>query len=199
MQFRGCGPGENRHEVQFLADGRQLLYHSGDRFDGNAAMSHKHRENPETVAFGRLPARANFASYGSGPDALAGNACRRLPLDGQWRFMRVPNPDAVPPGWASPGFDCSNWRSVAVPSLWTRYDDVADRPIYTNVLMPFKAEPPDVPAANPTGLYRREFDIPRDWQGKRVVVYLGGVENSFYLYCNDEEIGFSAGSRQNST
>lgn len=158
-------------------------------------MSHKHWENPETVAFGRLPARANFTSYASGQDALAGNASRRLSLDGQWRFTRIPHPDDVPPGWASPGFDCSNWRSVTVPSLWTRYEDVADRPIYTNVLMPFKAEPPHVPAANPTGLYRREFDVPRDWQGKRVVIYLGGIENSFYLYCNDKEIGFSKDCR----
>ena len=36
-----------------------------------------------------------------------------------------------------------------------------DVPKYTNVVMPFLEQPPNVPEENPTGIYRRSFSIPR--------------------------------------
>ena len=76
-----------------------------------------------------------------------------------------------------------------------QHDAEEDQPAYTNVQMPFRAEPPLVPALNPTGLYQRYFTLPDDWADKRTVVYIGGVENCFYLYCNGQEVGFSKDCR----
>ena len=70
-----------------------------------------------------------------------------------------------------------------------------DKPVYTNVVMPFRAEPPNVPASNPTGLYRREFELPGDFHDKRAIIHVGGVENCYYLYCNGEEVGFAKDCR----
>jgi beta-galactosidase len=36
-------------------------------------------------------------------------------------------------------------------------------PIYTNLQYPFAVDPPRVPTENPTGDYRKAFDIPSDW------------------------------------
>ena len=44
-------------------------------------------------------------------------------------------------------------------------ESTPDQPIYTNVLMPNRVEPPMTPAGNPTGLYRRTFMLPEDWSG----------------------------------
>jgi beta-galactosidase len=50
-----------------------------------------------------------------------------------------------------------------------------DKPIYCNIKMPIPHNPPFVPAEdNPTGLYRRDFDLPADWEGRRVVIHFGG-------------------------
>jgi beta-galactosidase len=161
-------------------------------------MANKHWENPETISYGRLPARASLPSYYSESEAVAAGADGRLMLNGTWRFHRVPHPSAVPVGWAEPGFTDGSWKDMVVPSLWTMDSESPDKPIYTNVLMPFRTEPPLAPELNPTGLYRREIEVPRSWQDRRIVLNVGGIENCFYLYCNGQEVGFSIDSRLSS-
>ncbi|MFT7218548.1 MAG: beta-galactosidase [Candidatus Azotimanducaceae bacterium] len=142
---------------------------------------HKHWENPEVTGYGRLPAHANLTRTG-----------QEISLDGSWQFKRVANPET---GLDWLFEDTAAWLEVSVPSLWTMDDNVPeDRPIYTNVLMPFRAEPPHIPA-NPTGLYRRTVTLTDAFIAERVVIALNGVENCFYLYCNGVEIGFSKDAR----
>lgn len=51
----------------------------------------------------------------------------------------------------------------AVPSNWQMHG--FDRPIYTNIVYPFPLNPPYVPSNNPTGCYRKYFQIPKEWEG----------------------------------
>ena len=158
-------------------------------------MAHKHWENPESIGYGRLPARASMSA----------DRDRSLPLNGTWQFLRVKHPSDAPEDWTLPTFKpaADLWQPMPVPSLWTRplttrsdgSPITPDLPIYTNVQMPFHQEPPLVPSENPTGLYRRQFKLPKTWRNKRVVVYLGGVENSFYLFINGHEVGFAKDCR----
>lgn len=67
----------------------------------------------------------------------------RLDLDGRWRFQLLPRPDAEP---------SASWAEIDVPGCWTM-QGFSDLPHYTNVAMPFVGQPPEPPAANPTGLY----------------------------------------------
>ncbi|MDA0977395.1 MAG: DUF4981 domain-containing protein, partial [Proteobacteria bacterium] len=145
---------------------------------------HKHWENPEVTGYGRLPARSSF-------DLPAGDVLR---LEGTWAFARFSHPDLVPED--SSAIPDNGWIEVSVPGLWTMDERVPeDRPIYTNVLMPFRNEPPWMPATNPAALYRREFSIKPAWLKERVVLHIGGVESCYYLYCNGQEVGFSKDSR----
>ncbi|KAL3829801.1 hypothetical protein ACJIZ3_018603 [Penstemon smallii] len=50
-----------------------------------------------------------------------------------------------------------------VPSNWQMHG--FDRPIYTNVVYPFPLNPPKVPEDNPTGCYRTNFHLPKEWEG----------------------------------
>ncbi len=157
-------------------------------------MSHKHWENPEVTGYGRLPASATTRNYQDLTARERGQE-HRLSLNGKWRFKRVSHPDAAPDGWMQPKFEDNHWYQIAVPGLWTMDDAVPeDRPIYTNVRMPYHTEPPQTPAQNPTGLYRTTFTLP-DLRGERTVISLGGVENCFYLFCNGREVGFSKDCR----
>lgn len=146
--------------------------------------AHKHWENPELQGYGRLPPRSTF------------DHADTISLNGSWRFKRYPFPSDVPSSWYQPALKDQKWQTIEVPSLWTMNPDVPeDQPIYTNVLMPYKTELPYAPVLNPTAVYRRTINIPIRWKNKRVVIYLGGVENCFYLYCNGKEVGFSKDCR----
>lgn len=144
----------------------------------------KHWENPEVLGYGRLPPRSTFKHKDT------------ISLNGKWRFKRFAFPADVPSSWSHPALNTEDWQTIKVPSLWTMNPEVPeDQPIYTNVLMPYKTEPPFTPEINPTAVYRKSITIPKRWSNKRVVIYLGGVESCFYLYCNGKEIGFSKDSR----
>lgn len=146
--------------------------------------AHKHWENPELLSIGRLPARSSFGHKDT------------ISLNGTWQFQRFAYPDDVPSSWAQPALNDKDWQSAEVPSLWTMDPNVPeDQPIYTNVQMPYRTEPPYAPKLNPTAVYRRTVNVPTRWENKRIVIELGGVENCFYLYCNGKEVGFAKDCR----
>lgn len=113
----------------------------------------------------------------------------QISLDGTWRFQLLHKP-TQPLG--------KRWSSIPVPGLWTMQetsDVFFDKPIYTNVQMPFEEQPPFVPEENPTGAYERDFEVPKSWNGKRIVLQLGGYESVALIYINGQEIGLTKDSR----
>ena len=126
---------------------------------------------PELTARGRLPMHAV-------------PHLDRLDLDGRWRFQLLHSPGDAPGG---------AWDEIDVPGCWTM-QDTWDRPIYTNVQMPFPHRPPEVPAENPTGVYERSFEIPAAWASRRVVLHVGAAESVLIVELNGCEIGVSKDS-----
>jgi beta-galactosidase len=132
--------------------------------------------SPETTAINRLP-MLNIEHY------------EKLSLDGIWRFQLLRKPtDSVR----------KRWSKIPVPGLWTMQPEsnvFFDKPIYTNVQMPFNHTPPNVPEENPTGIYERDFEIPGSWEGKRVVLHLGGYESVALIWVNGDVVGMTKDSR----
>jgi beta-galactosidase len=163
-------------------------------------MSVKERndwENPQLVAVNRFPAHATGLPF---PDEAAvlsrdpANTPWMMNLNGPWQFHLAPNPDTLPEGFFTEDFDASGWDQIEVPGNWMMQG--YDKPIYCNVKMPIPNTPPFVPQEdNPTGLYRRTFDLPADWEERRVILSFGGVESAFYVWVNGQKIGFSKDSR----
>ena len=149
-------------------------------------------ELPELQSLNRLPARATLISFPT-PAAAAtfDRAATRwhVSLDGSWDFKLADRPAAA----AAALRGARGWDTVDVPGLWTMQG--YDRPQYTNVQMPFAEPPPHVPEANPTGIYRRRFTVPRGWRRRRIVLGFGGVEGVLYLLVNGEPVGISKDSR----
>lgn len=135
-------------------------------------------ESPELTSWQRLPMHA-VRREGD-----------RIELDGRWRFQLLPAPDV-------PLADF--WTKLEVPGLWTmqEFDDlhgVADLPHYTNVQMPFPHFPPQVPAANPTGVHEREVDIPAEWAGRRIVLHVGAAESVLVAAVDGRPVGMGKDS-----
>jgi beta-galactosidase len=132
--------------------------------------------SPETTSINRLP-------------MLNIEHIEEISLDGIWRFQLLHCPTEALG---------KRWSSIPVPGLWTMQEPSEvffDRPIYTNVQMPFEEQPPFVPAENPTGVYERDFEVPRSWAGKRIVLQVGGYESVAFIYINGQEVGLSKDSR----
>ena len=158
-------------------------------------------EDPSMVEENKLPARATFytASEASGasvegPD-LAG---RYRSLDGVWKFHWARSPEERPVGFEAPKYDVSRWDEIPVPANWELHG--YGTPIYTNHPYPFywkqTPTPPDIPDGwNPVGNYRRDFELPAEWKGQRILLHFGAVKSAFFLWVNGERIGYSQGSK----
>ena len=151
---------------------------------------------PECLSINRVPMRATIYPFPSAQTARSVDR-ERTPwfqlLNGQWQFKAVDSPENV--ALADVAMDCdrSKWDSIEVPGNWTLQG--YGGPQYTNVQMPFPDEPPFVPEDNLTGIYAKEFSVPADWEGRRVVIHLGGAESVLYVYVNGHAAGLSKDSR----
>ncbi len=144
---------------------------------------------PDLTEINRLPARAPL-------QPLVGGRSLRQSLDGEWRFQLVTSPIAAADDWTTACTSGSPWRGITVPGVWTR-QNCWDKPIYSNVRMPFTTptEPGDVPDANPTGLYRRDFEAQASWANRDLILHIGGFESCMLLWCNGKFVGMGKDSR----
>jgi beta-galactosidase len=160
------------------------------------APAFEHLFQPGLTEVNRLRARPPLEPYESVDSARRGEGSPwRQSLDGQWKFRLVGAPHDAGQRWMLPATSDKGWRSVAVPGCWTR-QGVGDFPHYTNIIMPWPdLEPGELPEANPTGLYRTTFRVPRAWKSRQVVVHLGGAESMAMVWCNGEFVGMGKDSR----
>ena len=161
--------------------------------------------DPTVSSINRLPARAIAVPCESSEKALLiakGEMCIGESkwielLDGEWDFRWKAN--VYGKDWAKTG-------KIAVPGCWQLQGDY-DPPLYTNLRYPIfgyavgdpMTEPPkdftSYKFRNPVGLYSRVFSIPKNWQGRRVVIHFGGVSSAMYVRVNGKEVGYSEDSR----
>ncbi|HRR56268.1 MAG TPA: glycoside hydrolase family 2 TIM barrel-domain containing protein [Acidobacteriota bacterium] len=166
-----------------------------------AARAQQNHEWEDAAVFGRnkLPAHAHFFRYVERPEQSVARdrqpSAFYLPLNGNWKFRWSSRPSERPKGFYDPSYDVTAWDEIPVPSNWEMLG--YGYPIYVNIRYPFgPPDPPFVPHHfNPVGAYRRTFDLPGHWQGKRVVLHFDGVESAFYVWVNGEEVGYSEDSR----
>ncbi|HRI82899.1 MAG TPA: beta-galactosidase, partial [Opitutaceae bacterium] len=154
-------------------------------------------QNPELLSANRLAARATLYPYATAESAR-NNRREDSPwwksLNGDWDFRLVDRPESVPPAFVEPGYaPDAAWSKLPVPSNWTMHGH--DRPHYTNAVMPFPEQPPRVPDANPTGLYRTTFTVPADWTGRRTILHVGGAESVLYVWVDGQPVGIAKDTR----
>jgi len=135
----------------------------------------------------RMPAPLSTFEPGEGrraPRARLRTDAPTLDLTGTWQFRWAPTVAGIAGAF---------WGELPVPALWQLHG--YGRPAYTNVRYPFPLDPPAVPDENPTGEYRREFELPGTWPAGPAVLRFDGVDSAFTAWCNDVELGWSTGSR----
>lgn len=165
--------------------------------------------NPKLLHINKEPARASFFSFNAVDNALkapySSKGDNYLLLNGTWKFNYVENFSERPmDDFYKSDFDDSAWHDIKVPGNW-EVQGFGD-PIYVNATYEFTSpgfepfwnspNPPLVPEEfNPTGTYRKEFEIPASWDGKDIIVSFDGIKGVSYVYLNGEFVGMSKDSK----
>ena len=153
--------------------------------------------DPEMVAYRRLPMRTPITAHVGLEEARVGDRTASpwwRPLDGEWSARRWPHPRNVPRSAVQMGADTSDWHTVRVPGNWT-LQGLGDAPHYTNIVMPWSGQPPHLPEAIPTVVHRRTFDVPAQWEGRGVILHIGGAESVHGVWVNGRLVGWGTDSR----
>lgn len=156
-------------------------------------------QDVQVVSVNKEYPRSSFMTYDNRDDAMSGKFERskyyRL-LNGTWKFYFVDSYKNLPDNITDPNVSTDSWQDIQVPGNWEMQGHGVA--IYTNHGYEFKPrnpQPPTLPEANPVGVYRRDIDIPSDWDGRDIYLHLAGAKSGVYVYVNGQEVGYSEDSK----
>ena len=174
---------------------------SGHIYAENSATSLNlpYWQDIQTVSVNKEAPRSAFMTYSDKATALS-LAYEKSPyyqlLNGTWKFYFVNSYKELPANITDPSISTDSWNDIQVPGNWERQGfGVA---IYTNHGYEFKPrnpQPPLLPEENPVGVYRRDIEIPSDWNGRDIYLHIGGAKSGTYVYVNGQEVGYSEDSK----
>jgi beta-galactosidase len=154
-------------------------------------------ENPEVFNINREDPHATLISFPdeqSALEAIKTKSPNYLSLDGKWKFNWVKSPDQRPFWFFKDDYDTRDWKDIDVPSNWQMKG--YDVPIYVNITYPFKKNPPYIQHDfNPVGSYKRNFKVPYAWKNKEIFLNFGAVSSAFYVWVNEQLVGYSEDSK----
>ncbi|MDR1722847.1 MAG: DUF4981 domain-containing protein [Tannerella sp.] len=117
-------------------------------------------------------------------------------LNGVWKFYFVDSYKDLPENVTEADVDVASWKDINVPGNWEIQG--FGTAIYTNHGYEFKArnpQPPLLPDANPVGVYRRDFELPQNWENRDIYLHISGAKSGLYVYVNGKEVGYSEDSK----
>ena len=173
----------------------------------DTAFVPKEIEDPECLGIHKEADHATLMPYASMQEALAANrhaSSFSRSLNGTWKFNWVDWPQKRPENFYKESYDVSGWRDIKVPSCWQV--EGYGTPYYSNYTYIFKKDFPHVMSTppvrytayqerNPVGSYRRNFEVPAAWDGRRIFLTFDGVDAGFFLWINGKKVGYSVNSR----
>ena len=109
-------------------------------------------------------------------------------LNGEWNFNWYANPGDVPE-FSEIKFE----NKIQVPGAWQMQG--FGIPIYRNTEYPFDVNPPFIKGiyGNPVGIYERTFSV-ENIENKITYLRFESVSSAFYLWVNDQKVGYSQDS-----
>ncbi len=158
-------------------------------------MTRNYHQDLSILSKNTLEPHAAKVPYDTIEQAMEGareNSSKFKLLNGDWKFSYFQHPAYVPENYFALDYDDSDWSMIPVPSNWQMHG--YDIPVYTNVKYAIPVDPPNIPAENPVGLYRRHFTIKEDQLSDRHILHFGGVAIAFTVFVNGQEVGYGQGS-----
>ena len=150
-------------------------------------------ENPAVFDVNKEPTRATSYPFADIESAIIGDESQSpfyINLNGMWRFNWVKKPTDRPIDFYKENYNVSDWAEIKVPSNWELQG--YGIPIYSNITYPHPKNPPYIGSNdNPVGSYRRTFNLPESWDGRRVYLHFVSGTSAMYVWVNGQKVGYS--------
>ncbi len=165
-------------------------------------------DDPEIFRINQLPAHSDHEYYQNAEALIAGNNSLVCSLNGEWQFIYSKNSQERPIEFYQEKFCDASFQTIEVPCHieLAGYDKIH----YINTMYPWEGHIFRRPAYtlgkteleksfsnqlyNPVGSYRKQFDLPKEFEGKRTIIRFEGVEQAMYLWLNGEFVGYAEDS-----
>ena len=158
-------------------------------------------KNPAVNQINREARRADFFAFENAGLAKTNDKTksgRYLSMEGKWRFNFVKDHNLAPANFFSLKFDDSKWVDFPVPGLFEieGYGDKTYKNVGYSWGTTFNSNPPFIGETNNyTGSYRREFNLPGDWNGQEVYFHVGSATSNLKVWVNGKFVGYSEDSK----
>lgn len=160
--------------------------------------------NEQITEENRLPMHADYFVYANEREAEANKwqeSANYLSLNGAWKFKWSEKPAALPADFMKEDFADADWQNFTVPANWEMngygyrmYSSAGFE--FTHLMRP---NPPYTPMdVNPTAIYRREIELPADWDGKQIILHIGAAKSNLSVWINGKYVGYGEDSKLSS-
>lgn len=154
-------------------------------------------ENPLVQSINKELPHATFMSYQDRESALNDDKEKSqwfISLNGFWKFKFMQGIKNRLADFYQTDLDLSNWNDIEVPSNMEMKG--YGIPIYVNMQYEWapgytQQKPLVDMELNSFGYYRKEFMIPKTWDGREVFVHFGTIKSAGYIWVNGQKVGFS--------
>ena len=168
-------------------------------------------ENPAVNSINRLPPRTYAMPLKTEADALTDEleptTPYKLSLNGTWKYAWAGNPELRVRDFWRTDFNDADWLTIDVPSCVEMRG--FGSPGYTNSTYPHAdlSHPTNAafatirdrqsgqPDYNPVSSYRRTFTVPKEWEGRRVILRFDGVYSAYNVWVNGKKAGYAEDSK----
>ena len=157
---------------------------------------HHFHEDPTVLHVGTCPNRSYYVPLAHREELDEEGSSRRFDLNGLWSFRYFDSYDDAVDPVEGLTFDEEEMDTIPVPSCWQTQGYGSHQ--YTNVRYAIPCDPPYVPEENPAGLYVRHFGVEAADLEDRWFLNFEGVDSCFYLWLNEEFVGYSQVSHSTS-
>jgi len=168
-------------------------------------------DDPKVSSLQRSPDHSVWGAYENAIQAAnRTNSRYHMTLNGIYSFALFSTPKNAGSFYAL-NFNSDSFKPIQVPGNWETQG--FGKPIYTNVPYPWPLtgtdqcsvfanakkdavyHPPLPPAKNPTGCYRKWFNVPEFFFKRDIFLRFEGVETAFMVWVNGKMAGYSEDSK----
>ncbi len=156
-------------------------------------------ENPSIIKINKEDGHVIAMPFDSEKKALSGEQSEyKMTLNGQWKFHWQRGLENEPQNFYAIDFDDSSWGEIRVPSVWQT--EGYSVPYYYASTFPkaISRSKRKIPCINHSlqeiGIYRRNFDLPENFDNREIFIHFGAAKAALEVYVNGEFVGYSQGS-----
>lgn len=155
-------------------------------------------ENPSIIKENKEDGHVLAFVYEDKSEALNRSpSCYKYSLNGDWRFYYQMG-TKLPANITAAELDDSSWDRITVPSVWQLKG--YGKPYYYSMSYPQaidtnkKTLPRISHKLQEVGVYRRDFEVPKNFHGQELFLHFGAVKAALEVYVNGQYVGYSQGS-----